>query len=154
MIINLTPHTITIIDGKSSLTIPSSGVVRTAETVSHVGWHTVPTPGGPLPVRVVSKTFGDLEGLPDEVANTVYVVSALAAQAAWAVGRYDVLCPGDPVRDAEGKVIGCASLCCAPNLPEDRDVCAYCGYDNGPSNRFAPRGPARQSWDCAYCGGN
>jgi hypothetical protein len=67
-------------------------------------------------IRVVTKKFGDVEGLPQPKEGKSYVVSAITAQAAWANGRTDVFSVGDPVRDGEGKIIGCRSLCANPNV--------------------------------------
>lgn len=102
-IINCTPHEINL----PGRVIPSSGILpRASENRSD----REPIDGIP----VVAKTFGIIENLPDPVPDTIYVVSALAAQAAWANGRFDVYCPGDPVRDEAGKIIGCQALCCNP----------------------------------------
>lgn len=61
-----------------------------------------------------------VEGLPpsdwvrgdDGWSGTYYVVSAMTASAVRASGdrRDDLLCPGEVVRDGQGKVIGCRSL--------------------------------------------
>jgi hypothetical protein len=106
-LVNLTPHTVTV----AGLTIPPSGIVaRCREVVEPRG--EVATNGAIVPL--VSKRFGEIENLPEPATDTLYIVSALAAQAAWATGRRDVVCPGDPVRDAEGRIVGAASLCVAP----------------------------------------
>jgi hypothetical protein len=106
-LVNLTPHTVTVV----GLTIPPSGTVaRCCEVSESRG--TIEAGGTIVPL--VAKRFGEVENLPEPAANTIYIVSALAAQAAWAAGRRDVVCPGDPVRDAEGRIIGAASLCVAP----------------------------------------
>jgi hypothetical protein len=106
-LINLTPHPVTV----AGLTIPPSGTVaRCREVTESRG--VVEIDGTNVPL--VSKRFGEVENLPEPAPNTVYIVSALTAQAAWAVGRRDVVCPGDPVRDAEGRIIGATSLCVAP----------------------------------------
>lgn len=109
-IVNLTPHALVFCSpsGEQNLTIPPSGeIVRCIEEVQPIS--TVTVDGHDIPV--VAKAFGELQGLPDEQEGTVYVVSALAAQAAYKAGRQDVYCPGDPVRDADGKITGCRSLC-------------------------------------------
>jgi hypothetical protein len=67
-----------------------------------------------IAVPIVAKRFGEIEGLPEPQEGVVYICSALAAQAAWAIGRRDVVCPGDLVRTADGAVVGAASLCVAP----------------------------------------
>lgn len=101
-IINLTPHSINIMLGEESIILPPSGkVARCKEVSQQVG-----TLENKVPI--VKKVFGEVYDLPDPQEGVIYVVSALVAQAA---KRNDVLCPGDPVRDAEGKIVGCQSLC-------------------------------------------
>lgn len=106
-IVNLTPYLLRLraADG-TEVEIPSAGVVRVAESAYEAG--AVRT--GKAVIPLVRKTFGAIEGLPAREQGTLYVVSALAVNAAWAVGRYDVASPGDFIRDAEGRVIGAASL--------------------------------------------
>ena len=59
-----------------------------------------------IPVYVT--TFGEVVDLPEEEEGRYYIVSALVRAAA--PGRQDLLSPGDPVRDGEGRVIGCRSF--------------------------------------------
>lgn len=112
-IVNMTPHALVFVQGDEViLTIPPSGeVVRCIEQVQQHGQFR--TDEG-ISVPRVSKSLGELQGLPETAFATIYVVSALAAQAAFKAGRTDVFCPGDPVRDAKGKIVGCRSLCGAP----------------------------------------
>jgi hypothetical protein len=120
-IVNLTPHEIVLVgeDGGVTLRIPPSGIVaRVREEQTPAGGITV-LPGGPLTVAsvevpLIRRTWGEIEGLPREQFRTVYIVSALVATAAWAQGRRDVVCPGELVRDSEGRVVGCKNLCVAP----------------------------------------
>ena len=106
-LVNLTPHPVMI----CGFTIPPSGIVaRVEESATPVGSITVD--GHEIPL--VAKRFGAIVGLPEREEGVLYIASALVAQAAWAVGRTDVVHPGDLVRDAEGRVIGAASLCVAP----------------------------------------
>ncbi len=98
MFVNLTPHAINIGDK----TIPPSGqVARCTEITETVGY--------PYGVPLVRKKYGEIVGLPESVPGTYYIVSALVMTA---VRRYDVVCPGNPVRDGEGKIVGCQALCC------------------------------------------
>ena len=102
-IINCTPHTLNL----PGMEIAPSGILpRVAEVKTAVG-----EVNG---IPVVSKAFGSIQDLPPQKYGNILVVSALAAQAAWALGRSDVMCPGDPIRDEAGKIIGCAALCCMP----------------------------------------
>lgn len=115
-IVNLTPHPITLIRGGRSVTIlPSGQVARCVEMTVPVGVVAVDGLDGD-DVPLVARQYGPLEGLPAPQAGTVYVVSALAAQAAWATGRTDVVAPADLVRDHEGRVIGATALSAAPQL--------------------------------------
>ena len=106
-LVNLTPHPVNL----PGLTVaPAGQVARCAETTEprgsvEVDGHTVQT---------VAKRFGAVEGLPAPEAGVLFVVSALAAQAAWAAGRRDVVVPGEPTRDAEGRVTGAKALLVAP----------------------------------------
>jgi hypothetical protein len=106
-LINLTPHTVVL----AGLEIPPSGIVaRVEEHVTRVGTLAI----GEHEIPLVAKRFGEIINLPEREDGVLYVTSALVAQAAWAIGRTDVVHPGDLVRDAEGRVIGAASLCVAP----------------------------------------
>lgn len=104
--INLTPHTISILDGANNpvLVLPSAGVARAASTRTCVG--TVDADGISIPVNVTS--FGDVVGLPDPQPGIGYVVSVLTAQAV--KNRDDIFVTDDAVRDAEGRIIGCRAL--------------------------------------------
>ena len=93
--INLTPHSINLI-GVGEL--PSSGLARVKDTL---------TGDSILKIR----TYGTIEGLPEAKDNTVYIVSSMVMSQAVKHGRTDVYAPSDFVRDEEGKIIGCKSLC-------------------------------------------
>jgi hypothetical protein len=119
-IVNCTPHEIVLVgeDGNVALRIPPSGIVaRVREEVTACGAVTV-CPGGPLTpgveVTLVKRAWGPIEGLPAPQFRTIFIVSSLVAQAAWAQGRRDVVAPGELVRDSEGRVIGCKNLSTAP----------------------------------------
>ena len=55
--------------------------------------------------------YGDVENLPNPMPNTIYIVSALVASRV--PTRSDVFYPCCMVRDTQGRVIGCKTLCCA-----------------------------------------
>lgn len=95
--INLTPHGVNIA-GKE---FPASGqVARCAEVITSAG----EVEGIPL----IRRNFGAVEGLPPISEGTMYIVSAMVMQAS--PGRADLVCPGELIRDATGKVIGCKNL--------------------------------------------
>ena len=76
--INLTPHTIVILDEKTgkTLVIPASGTIaRVEQTYQKAG--TVAIEG--LPVDVVRSKFGEVTGLPD--GDTPVLVSGLVLSA-------------------------------------------------------------------------
>lgn len=97
MLINLTPHPINIIDGP---TLPSSGVARVSASSETVG-----SVDG---VPIVRQSFGDVEGLPDQVDGMHIIVSRMVAAAC--PDRADLLVPADMVRDDQGRIVGCRSL--------------------------------------------
>ena len=74
-IINLTPNTINVIVDDETRTIKPCGTV----------------------CRVIEDT--KVEGLPPQKDGTIYIVSGMAASAAWELGRKDVYCPFTDVDD-------------------------------------------------------
>jgi hypothetical protein len=96
-IVNLTPHPLVFADGR---TIESSGIARCTQTDEEVGQF------ADLPIVVTR--FGGVVDLPAPIEGTAYVVSSITAQAC--VGRMDVFVPGRPIRDAQGRIIGCGAL--------------------------------------------
>lgn len=97
-IINLTPHTINLYrNGEMIMAIPSSGVARVSVTSQVIG----EVNGFPIKQNV----YGEIIDLPDPIGETVYIVSALVAQAA--KDRTDLLVVNDTVRNENGQIIGC-----------------------------------------------
>ena len=97
MIVNLTPHAIVV----GAITIPpSGGVARVDVVLSNVGY----VDGIPL----VSGRYGAVSGLPDPVPGTTYIVSSMVRLASPC--RDDIVSPAEMVRDAAGRIIGCASF--------------------------------------------
>jgi hypothetical protein len=109
-IINLTPHEITInveafAGFSATVTIPASGTVARCSVESrHLG--TVVIDGVAVPVTVSS--YGDVTGLPPIDSTHEYIVSRIVAEAC--PHRGDLYIPGEAVRDAAGRVIGCRGL--------------------------------------------
>ncbi len=106
-IVNLTPHSITLVDAGVETTLPSAGVARVASKP-------VQALGG---VFFSSTTFGDVEGLPAPEQGKVFVVSALVAGRC--VGRADVFSPGTgpadgAIRDEKGQIKAVTRLIQAP----------------------------------------
>lgn len=101
-IINMTPHTITIVNEEGSLLmqIPSSGVARVSSVETIVSTE--------LGFPETETTFGEVEGLPPQEEGTIVIVSRLVMSRC--PERADLRVPGLQVRNAEGQVIGCKSL--------------------------------------------
>lgn len=105
---NRTPHALNIYDmDKENViaTIPSSGMVRVAETV-----RVLSDGEGEVPMIEVVRDPSKLEGLPEEVPGRVVIVSDITYQAAKPLGRKDLVKAGPAVRDADGRIIGCQGL--------------------------------------------
>ena len=104
---NLTPHAVNLMDDNNTViaTFTPAGIVARAKQVNTlIG--TVDANGVPVPVyRAV---YGAIENLPEPKEGCVYLVSALTAQAA--KGRDDVYVTMDPVRDDQGRIIGCRAF--------------------------------------------
>lgn len=101
MFINLTPHTINIIVNDETTVVEPSGVIaRVAMTQELIN-----TING---IPVYHNSYGKPEGLPEPKKGVYYIVSALLAQAV--PEREDVLITSNPIRDPEGRIIGCGAL--------------------------------------------
>ena len=59
-------------------------------------------------VELYSVQYGDISGLPDAQPNVVYVTSGMVNAAL--PERQDVVSPGDLIRNADGKPVGCQGL--------------------------------------------
>lgn len=105
-IVNLTPHALNFLDAENhvALNVPSSGVARAAQRRESIG--IIDADGVTLPVA--RSVFGAVDGLPAPEAGTIYVVSAITAQAV--PKREDVFIVDDSVRDENGRIIGVRGL--------------------------------------------
>lgn len=110
--INVTPHSITLNDGR---VFESVGVARVGNTFSDFDSD-----------GVCSVAYGDIEGLPAPQEGTLYIVSALVLSAAKAAGRTDCVAPatGHPacVRD-KGFIVSVPGLrpgCITQNKKNDK----------------------------------
>ena len=101
--VNLTPHAITFVD-------ENGDVLRTVEPSGSVARVSVRTEivGEKDGIPVTASVFGEVEGLAESEANTIYIVSSLVAQRV--PRRGDVFIPNESVRDDKGRIIGCKSL--------------------------------------------
>lgn len=105
-IVNLTPHTINFVGQDNTIvaSIPSSGVARATQRREIVD--TIVANGISLPIARC--TYGDVQGLPEPMDDTIYIVSAITAQAV--PTRPDVFIVDDSVRDESGRIIGVRGL--------------------------------------------
>lgn len=102
-IINLTPHAINFLREDNSVlaTIkPSGTIARASQTREKVG-----NIDG---IAVNQCSYGAVTGLPNPQDDTIYLVSALTAQACR--DRNDVFITDDAVRDDVGRIIGCRAI--------------------------------------------
>ena len=101
--INLTPHILNIIaaDGSTVYIPPDGNRIARVSSSSIV----VTTVNG---INVSQQTFGDVINLPDSEEGNIYIVSRMVKDRV--PDRADVLVPGPPVRDADGKIIGANGL--------------------------------------------
>lgn len=105
--INLTPHVLNIHHATGGvITVAPSGEVARVATLSEAQ----PSLGiDGVSIPVVKTTFGEVTGLPDPREGIVYIVSRLVLEAV-KDARPDVFAPGELVRDADGRPIGCKGL--------------------------------------------
>ena len=102
-LINCTPHTVTV----CGLVIPASGIVaRVAEEIEIL--RAVRVNG--VEIKLAVRRFGKIENLPEPQEGVLLITSALVAQAAWALGRHDVVHPACFERDDEGRIVGANCL--------------------------------------------
>lgn len=102
-IINLTPHAINFLREDNSVLAtvePSGAIARASQTRDRV------SEVNGIPVNQCS--YGTVTGLPDPQDGTIYLVSALTAQAC--PERSDVFITDDAVRDENGRIIGCRAI--------------------------------------------
>ena len=107
-IVNLTPHALNLMPAGPTgpvVTIPPSGQVARC-AVDRVQVDTVTVDGISVPVN--QTRFGEVSDLPDPQPDTIFVVSALVAQAI--PERQDVFIVDDAVRDEQGRIIGARAL--------------------------------------------
>jgi hypothetical protein len=107
-IVNLTPHALNLMPGGPAgptVTIPPSGQVARC-AVDRVQVDTVTVNGVSVPVNQTQ--FGSVSNLPDPQPDTIFVVSALVAQAV--PDRQDVFIVDDAIRDDQGRIIGARAL--------------------------------------------
>lgn len=110
-LVNLTPHHITIhaeafAGFSAQVELPASGTVarctvdsRSLGTVEHGG----------VAIPVTTSTIGAVTDLPEPSDVVSYIVSRIVAEAC--PTRADLYFPGEAIRDAGGRIVGCRGLC-------------------------------------------
>lgn len=99
-LVNLTPHTINV----QGTVLPSEGVARLESC--EVLLDELDFDGVPFAVPLYRQKYGEVTGLPEPQPLTVFIVSALVANALKGK-RSDLVYPARLVRDAQGRVTGC-----------------------------------------------
>ncbi|MBS4730522.1 hypothetical protein MSM1_20085 [Mycobacterium sp. SM1] len=110
-LVNLTPHNVIIVGLDGTITVPPSGTVARCEARTERRG-TVSANG--VTLALTARAFGEVEGIPPSSPGKIYIVSGIAAQAAWAAGRRDVVCPGEGQRDEAGRIVACLGLSVCP----------------------------------------
>ena len=108
-IINLTPHAIVLMPYEGCqhccVDIPTSGeIARCNVDRKQVDSITIDD----ITVSINRTQFGEVTGLPGFQPDTIYIVSAVVAQAV--PYRPDVFIVDDAVRDDQGRIIGARAL--------------------------------------------
>lgn len=111
MIINLTPHTIKILDDDNNVVHeiqPEDTPARVRMESRQVGCATWNDDDDMQYVSVYQSTPAEVTGLPKPISTAVFIVSRVVQAAV--PERKDLVVPNELVRDDKGNVIGCRSL--------------------------------------------
>lgn len=84
--VNCTPHPIVLNDGR--VFEPSGSVARVSQLISEFDEN-----------GIAVQSFGEVTGLPEPQAGTIYIVSAMVLGRAQADGRNDVVAPATGHKD-------------------------------------------------------
>lgn len=100
--INLTPHTINLVNPNNNYEILISFESKGSVRVSMEKEFSIQDG---IPVGKIKYT--SLDGLPDPQPNTYYILSSIAFNKAKEIGRTDICFPaGEMFRDQDGNIIG------------------------------------------------
>ena len=109
---NFTPHAINYVAPcGEQVTFSSSGVARVSASSQSAGSYGLDGhvfDNGQIIVKLISQSFGKVEGLPDEEDGVRFIVSRLVKAAL--PERGDLIVPADLIRDASGKITGCRAF--------------------------------------------
>ena len=106
-LVNLTPHALHIATNGETVVLPPSGNIARVETERETSMF-VEFEGIEIPVSTTK--LGTPVGLPEAEPDTLLIVSGMVAGHPEMKNRFDVVSPGPPLRDEEGRVIGCDGL--------------------------------------------
>ena len=101
-IVNITPHDLTIIAKGNQIVISSSGIARVKQ--ENVLEGAINIDG--INVPICKTKMGDIEGLPEQQEGVFFFVSKPVFDEAIKLGRTDVLCNAEVVRNDKGQTIG------------------------------------------------
>ncbi len=107
-LVNLTPHEVVIHHyGVVTTVAPSGTIARVAQQTWAVrtAWDAV---SKTQCIPLVRSEYGQVDGLPHPVEDTIYIVSSMVRMAL--PSRTDIASPANLVRDNAGKIIGCKGL--------------------------------------------
>lgn len=108
-IVNKTPHTIVITNGRKEKIInipPDGNPIRIEEIINNESDRLQINGNVNIPVYEVENDINC--DIPEQRNNTYYIVSRVVAESF--PDRSDLLVPHDFIRDSEGVIIGCTSF--------------------------------------------
>jgi hypothetical protein len=112
-IVNLTPHDVVLVneDGIELKKFPLSGKEArlSEESEPHAIFFEKEKDSTDIEIRIIRKKYSFVENLPPSLSGTFYIVSSMVLQSSM---RYDLLAPGDIIRDEKGNIIGCLNFQC------------------------------------------
>lgn len=104
---NCTPHAVDLVLPTATRTFPpSAAVARVEEQLTQIAVID--------DISVEHMTRSKVVNLPPPAPDTIYIVSRVVAEAA--PEREDLVSPGQLVRDAAQRVIGCRTLVAGPGM--------------------------------------
>ena len=101
MLINLTPHTVTVGSVVIKPTEPAARVSSTTTVVGVIAFDD-------FEIEIIETHYGQVENLPEPNGKDSFIVSRMVKDRV--PERNDVLVPGELVRDEEGRIVGCKNL--------------------------------------------
>jgi hypothetical protein len=103
MLVNLTPHEVTLVDDQGNVTLVVKPEETSARVQSERKSFLVPGLG-----QVNQVVLGEVSGLPEYQYGVWLIVSRMVAERL--PERADLIIPDETVRDSQGKIVGCKSF--------------------------------------------